>query len=75
MVGFPGMPNYPDNEGFNGKPHAGSTPEFSFPEMFLPHEHGNLLTKAVMFYIFNLATIVFESETSRKRRYVVQIPE
>ena len=51
MVGFPGMPNYPDNEGFNGKPHAGSTPEFSFPEMFLPHEHGNLLRKVVMFEI------------------------
>ena len=36
---------------FNGKPHAGSTPKFSFPEMFLPHEHGNLLTKVVMFEI------------------------
>ena len=51
VVGFPGMPNYPDNEGFNGKPHAGSTPEFSFPEVFLPHEHGNLLRKVVMFEI------------------------
>ena len=30
---------------------TGSTPEFSFPEMFLPHEHGNLLTKVVMLEI------------------------
>ena len=39
---------------FTRKPRAGSTPEFSFPEfpeMFLPHEHGRLLTKVVMFEI------------------------
>ena len=51
MVGFPGMPNYPDKKGFTGKLHARSTPEFSFPEMFLSHEHGSLLTKVVMFWI------------------------
>ena len=33
------------------KPHAGSTPEFSFPELFLPHERGSLLTKVAMFEI------------------------
>ena len=51
VVGFPGMPNYPDKKGFTGKLHARSTPEFSFPEMFLSHEHGSLLTKVVMFWI------------------------
>ena len=39
---------------FTDKPHAGSTREFSFPEMFLPHEDGSLLTKVVMY----LTTIV-----------------
>ena len=39
---------------FTGKPHGGSTPEFSFPEMFLPHEDGSLITKVVLY----LTTIV-----------------
>ena len=38
-------------EAFTGKTHAGSTPEFSFPEMFLPHERGSLFTKVAMFEI------------------------
>ena len=41
-------------EAFTGKPHARSTPEFSFPEMFLPHEDDSLLTKVVMY----LTTVV-----------------
>ena len=41
-------------EAFTGKPHAGSTPEISFPEMFLPHEDDSLLTKVVMY----LTTVV-----------------
>ena len=39
------------SKAFTEKPHAGSTAEFSFPEIFLPHEHGSLLTKVVMFEI------------------------
>ena len=72
---------------FTGNPHAGSTPEFSLPEMFLPYEHGS--RKLFCFKLYSqsnnncwvkvqyscLKYLVFESETSRKRRYVVQIPE
>ena len=67
-----------------GKPHGGSTPEFSFPEMFLPHEDGSLISKNCIVSNNNclvkvqhscLKHLVFESETSRKCGYVVQIPE
>ena len=48
VVGFPGMPNYPDNRGFYWKT---TCHQFFFSQMFLPHEHGSLLTKVVMFEI------------------------
>ena len=52
VVGFPGMPNYPDNKGFYRKTACPIDPRvFFFPKMFLPHEHGSLLTKVVMFEI------------------------
>jgi len=51
VVGFPGMPNYPDNEGSYQKSECRIDLRVSFSEMFLPHEHGSLLTKVVMFEI------------------------
>ena len=51
VVGFPGMPNYPYNKGFYRKTACRIGHRVSFSEMSLPHEHGSLLTKVVMFEI------------------------
>ena len=51
VAGFPGMPNYPDNKGSYQKSECRSDHRVSFSEMFLPYEHGSLLTKNLMFEI------------------------
>jgi len=56
VVGFPGMPNYPDNKDSYQKIECRIDRRVSFSEMFLPHEHGSLLTKVVMFEIIFSST-------------------